>query len=169
MKCGSVKKKLSPYLDGRLEEVEAQEVRAHLESCPGCRGEMKLMRASHDSLASLGPAEVPDDLASRSAAAAFAAVDEDVESEDGVLEGLLGIRWPALLTSAAAVAAAAVIGLGPRFFVDTMTQTSSAAQGAVDPVAEVLSLEEVGLDEETTSTAVLGEEAVEAEAEKGGG
>lgn len=166
MKCSQVKRKLSLLMDGRLEDEEAQQVRLHLEGCPGCRAEMKLMRISHESLASLGPAEVPEGLAEKSVTAAFAAVDSEkrIESADdtrsrsgGFLNIFLDFKWPAVVTSATAVAAAVVLGVASGFLGELSEGGDLEEGGMEDPVAQVLSLEEVGLEEELASDWVLGE------------
>jgi anti-sigma factor RsiW len=50
MNCEHIRSKLSPYLDGELEHEEAREIREHLEQCPACNEEFRMLSATWDAL-----------------------------------------------------------------------------------------------------------------------
>ena len=64
-KCSSVRAQFSEYLDGALTGVAMQGVAAHLESCRKCSVEFERWRSAQRTLADLGPAKAPADLALR--------------------------------------------------------------------------------------------------------
>ena len=57
--CGDIRELLSAYLDGDLEARTAGDVRSHLESCPGCRTELELLRLTVGALRSLPELPAP--------------------------------------------------------------------------------------------------------------
>jgi len=63
--CNEVRDGLTEYLDGRLTGREMQEIDAHLQECRGCAREWNSMRQLQASLAELGPAPEPANLALR--------------------------------------------------------------------------------------------------------
>jgi hypothetical protein len=63
--CIPVRAQFSAYLDGALTGVAMQSVARHLESCPECEREFAGWRNMQQSLANLGPAQAPPDLALR--------------------------------------------------------------------------------------------------------
>jgi len=64
-KCKSIRERFSAYLDGALSGVAMQETATHLESCAECEREFSGWRAMVATLAGLGPAKAPADLALR--------------------------------------------------------------------------------------------------------
>ena len=63
--CGKVQSSFSAYLDGAVSGRQMQTIAKHLESCADCREEFDAMSAMLRSLAMLGPAKAPADLAMR--------------------------------------------------------------------------------------------------------
>jgi hypothetical protein len=62
MQCARVKTLLSPFLDGVVTGTEMQAVQAHLNGCPGCMQEFKLLRQTQQLLMNVGRAPAPPDL-----------------------------------------------------------------------------------------------------------
>jgi anti-sigma factor RsiW len=58
MKCAKVRKLLSRLLDGQLEENLRHEVVLHLDTCAGCRQELKLLQADRQLLQALTVPEI---------------------------------------------------------------------------------------------------------------
>jgi negative regulator of sigma E activity len=63
--CSSIRAQFSAYLDGAMTGVAMQQVAAHLERCQACADEFGLWRGMQQTLADLGPAKPPADLALR--------------------------------------------------------------------------------------------------------
>lgn len=64
-KCSRVQSEFSPYLDGAVSGQQMLAVSHHLEECASCRDEFEALRLVQRSLAMLGPAKAPADLATR--------------------------------------------------------------------------------------------------------
>jgi hypothetical protein len=62
MKCADAKRLLSPYLDGAVTGTEMQGLQAHLDGCPACLREYKLLRQTQQLLLSVGRVQEPADL-----------------------------------------------------------------------------------------------------------
>jgi hypothetical protein len=62
MKCADAKRLLSPYLDGAVTGTEMQGLQEHLDRCPGCLREYKLLRQTQQLLLSVGRVQEPADL-----------------------------------------------------------------------------------------------------------
>jgi hypothetical protein len=60
--CHAVRTSFTEYLDGRLNGREMQRVSAHVDACPGCASEWKMLRETQATLALLGPVHPPEDL-----------------------------------------------------------------------------------------------------------
>ncbi len=63
--CRSTRSLFSDYLDGNISGVAMQSVARHLSACARCNSEFDAWRATQQSLAALGPARPPADLALR--------------------------------------------------------------------------------------------------------
>jgi anti-sigma factor RsiW len=63
--CSSIRDRFSEYLDGALTGVAMQQVAAHLERCTGCAEDFAGWRQMQETLAEVGPAKAPPDLALR--------------------------------------------------------------------------------------------------------
>jgi anti-sigma factor (TIGR02949 family) len=62
MKCHEVYPMLSGYLDGALSPSAAKRIHAHLERCPGCHGELDLLRRTVRLVGQCGLEKCPVDL-----------------------------------------------------------------------------------------------------------
>jgi len=62
MRCTEAKRLLSPYLDGAVSGTEMRALQEHMESCPACRREYKLLRQTQQWLVSSGRPKLPADL-----------------------------------------------------------------------------------------------------------
>jgi hypothetical protein len=62
MKCTAVRGLLSPYMDGAVTGTEMQGLQEHLDRCPACMGEYKLLRQTQQLLMSVGRVQEPADL-----------------------------------------------------------------------------------------------------------
>jgi hypothetical protein len=60
--CQKCQTSFSAYLDGAVSGQQMQQIAQHLETCAACAQEFSSMRATQQSLASLGPAKAPVDL-----------------------------------------------------------------------------------------------------------
>jgi negative regulator of sigma E activity len=63
--CQSTRERFSAYLDGALSGVAMQQTAAHLDACAECKDEFAGWRAMQATLAEIGPAKAPADLALR--------------------------------------------------------------------------------------------------------
>ena len=99
---------LQDYLDDRLDAARQAEVRAHLQGCPQCRGELEALRWVRDTALKRLPAEaVPAALADRVASA----LDEVDRRARPATRASVGPRWRKWAGAgvAALLAAAAVV------------------------------------------------------------
>jgi len=62
MKCRQAQGLLSPYLDGAVTGTEMQALQGHLNRCPACLREYKLLRQTQQLLMSVGRVQEPADL-----------------------------------------------------------------------------------------------------------
>jgi anti-sigma factor RsiW len=65
MRCSSVHKKISAYLDGELSEDERKSVAEHLETCRGCQTRLEELSRVSDSLDLLAKVSAPPFFAAR--------------------------------------------------------------------------------------------------------
>lgn len=63
--CRSIREQFSAYLDGVVSGVAMQQIAAHLDHCSACSDEFAGWRQVQQTLADLGPAKTPPDLALR--------------------------------------------------------------------------------------------------------
>jgi anti-sigma factor RsiW len=97
---------LQDFLDGRLDAAHQAEVRAHLQGCPQCRGQLEVLRWVRDvALKQLPGEEVPPALAER-VAAALDAADERARP---AASPTFGWRWRRWAGAGALVAAVLVL------------------------------------------------------------
>jgi anti-sigma factor RsiW len=158
MRCRECEKKLSAYIDDRLDPTGRREMQEHLEWCDECMRSYRLLRAAGQSLAANDRAEVPSGLAERAVEAAFAhraAKKPAAEQPAGLLDGLLALRWPGLATVAASLIAALLLALSAGVFDGTTGKRKPAAP--TDPVATVASVADLDIDRVGTVAAVLGQ------------
>jgi anti-sigma factor RsiW len=100
---------LQDFLDDRLDATRQAEVRAHLQDCPQCRGELEALRWVRDSALKRLPAEqVPPTLAGRLASA----LDEADRQARAAAQPTIAPRWRKWAgTGVAALLAAAALVL----------------------------------------------------------
>jgi anti-sigma factor RsiW len=108
--CKFTRERFSAYLDGALTGVAMQETAAHLESCVECKADFSGWRAMQATLAELGPAKPPEDLALR---LRVALSQEKLRTPRQSL-ARLHVRWqntvaPFLLRASAGFASAVVL------------------------------------------------------------
>jgi anti-sigma factor RsiW len=97
---------LQDFLDSRLDAARQAEVRAHLQGCPQCRGQLEALRWVRDvALKQLPGEEVPPALARR-VAAALDAADQRARP---AASPTLGRRWRRWAGAGALLAAAALV------------------------------------------------------------
>jgi len=130
--CGSMQTRFTEYLDGRLTGREMQRVAAHMERCPECANEWKLLRQTQSSLAMLGPVAEPEDLLLR---IRVAVSQERAKSRQSPFHSL-NLAWrntvgPFLLQAAAGFASAVLL-LGGVIVLVTMFAQPESAQATKD-------------------------------------
>jgi hypothetical protein len=108
--CASIRSQFSDYLDGNLSGVAMQSVAGHLSVCSQCSTEFGQWRSMQQSLADLGPARPPADLALR---IRVALSQELAKTPRNVLAGWK-VRWqntvaPFLLQASAGLASSIVL------------------------------------------------------------
>jgi len=97
--------RLQDFLDGRLDDTRRVEVRAHLDGCPQCRGELEVLRWVRDvALKQLPGEKVPPGLADRVTAALDAADGRTRPAANWTIRR----RWGQWATAGALLAAAAL-------------------------------------------------------------
>ena len=130
MKCEEIRDRLDEYVDGGLEEAEFQELELHLDGCPECRQEERLLRALVAEAAAL-----PDEI--QPAADLWPDIAARLRGPEGMrLVPRTGLgRWfgPMAVAAAAAVVIALSTSLWTRGHLPVASP--SAPQGTVQPVA----------------------------------
>jgi len=118
--CEHVQERLSAWLDGELEAAARREVAAHLEACPGCRGELALLSRLDAALGTLEaplPPRLPEKVLAR-------------------LRPRRRYWWQSLAMAASLVLGIALGGILARDYYPYTTTTTANGEG------EVLALEE---------------------------
>jgi anti-sigma factor RsiW len=159
--CSTVRGQFSDYLDGSLTGVAMQSIAGHLARCRECAGEFGQWQSIQRSLANLGPARPPADLALR---IRVALSQELSKTPRNALEGWK-VRWqnsvaPFLLQASAGLASSLVLvgtmafligafaapeaasardeslgmATGPRFLYSTVEANSGTVSGKGVPV-----------------------------------
>ncbi len=103
---------LGPYALGDLSAEEKRELERHLEACPECRGELDLLRQTHNLLEEVAAGGPPPELKARVLARAT-----------GEAPSRPGSRWRLWIPAAAALLVVAVLGVG---LFQAITGSSSA-------------------------------------------
>lgn len=65
MKCKKVKKELSAYVDGELNEKDKQAIFEHVEKCSNCKGELVILSQQDEYLRQLEPIKPSSDFRGR--------------------------------------------------------------------------------------------------------
>lgn len=128
MICKQARSTFSVYLDGALTGGEMQRVARHLETCSGCEAEYRMLARTQELVRSLGPAKAPPDLALR---LRVALSQEAARSFGHQWAGfLLTLRHSvnAMMVSATASVASAVIFLGLMIGLYTAPGRAAGAQ-----------------------------------------
>jgi len=141
MTCEEIRDRLDEYVDGGLAEAEFQEVELHLDGCPECRKEERLLRALVAEAAAL-PEEI------QPAADLWPDIAARLRGPEGMRlvprTGVARLFGPMAVAAAAAVLIALSAALWTR---GNLPGTAPAApQGTVQPVA--LGVSSVLLDSE---------------------
>lgn len=147
MNCRTCTNQLSAYIDERLEADQRAAFEAHMADCAECATQLRVARASSLALRSEPQAVPPEGLAARAARAALTANDR--VDKRSFLERWIPIAAPT--TALAAIAAAALLVLGPK-----PAATSATASNGDDPLGLV---SDVGQSEDLAGDILaLGEE-----------
>ena len=130
--CSSMQTRFTEYLDGRLTGREMQRVAAHMERCPECAREWRLLRQAQSSLAELGPVPEPENLLLR---IRVAVSQESARRRQSPFHSL-NLAWkntvgPFLLQAAAGFASAVLL-LGSGIVLVTMFAQPEIAQATKD-------------------------------------
>lgn len=136
--CKSIRSQFSAYLDGNLTGMAMQSIAAHLDRCGACAEEFRLWRQTQQSLATLGPARVPDDLGLR---IRVAISREHARTTQNMLAGWK-VRWqntlgPFLLQASAGLASTVVLAGTMAFLIGAFAVPEPAA--ARDAAADMAS------------------------------
>lgn len=117
LSCREARELASAYLDDELNRLERETLEAHLFACEACYQEYVAMRTAAQAMRAAPPAPVSAHLRDR-ILAAVAAVEAEASPTATETEGVLGhigprrTIWRQVLTPAAAIAAAALLGIG---------------------------------------------------------
>jgi anti-sigma factor RsiW len=159
--CTAIRAQFSDYLDGNLTGVAMQSVAGHLADCGECTVEFGQWRSMQKSLANLGPARAPGDLALR----IRVALSQELSKTPRNTLAAWKVRWqnsvaPFLLQASAGLASSLVLigtmafligafaapepasardeplgmATGPRFLYSTVEANSGTVSGKGAPV-----------------------------------
>ena len=108
--CRHSRSRFSAYLDGAVTGVEMHALGRHLEACSACSAEFATLRAVQASVAALGPARPPADLALR----LRVAISQERDRTPQRAFSRLSVRWentlaPLLLRASAGFASAVLL------------------------------------------------------------
>lgn len=112
MICKQARSTFSVYLDGALTGSEMQSVARHLETCRECEAEYRMLARTQELVRSLGPAKAPADLALRLRVALSQEASRSFTRQWSGLLLTLRHSVNAMMVSATASVASAVIFLG---------------------------------------------------------
>jgi predicted anti-sigma-YlaC factor YlaD len=133
--CKRIQALFTEYLDQRLSGREMQRIAAHLENCPACTAELRMLRQNQSALASLGQIAAPPELALR---IRVALSQQSARRRQSSFAGFR-LTWrntlaPFLLHAAAGFASAVLL-MGTVIVLVTMfTQPESARAIADEPL-----------------------------------
>lgn len=128
MSCGSVRRRLSEYLEGDLSERDEARLRAHLDACAECGAELRALQRAVRRLRELGAAGPPGDVAGAVMARLRAGEGRPPRLRLAGLLGQRGRSWVAPLAVATGVAA--IVGLGG---LDAMSGAPDGLRNALVP------------------------------------
>jgi hypothetical protein len=110
--CGKVQSSFSAYLDGAVSGRQMQSIARHLEGCAECCEEFDGLRSMQRSVAALGPAKAPADLAMR----LRIAISHEAAAKKASWLDVLALKWEntirplAVQVSAGAACSVALVG-----------------------------------------------------------
>jgi hypothetical protein len=110
--CSKVQSSFSAYLDGAVSGKQMQSIASHLDGCVECREEFDGLRAMQRSLAMLGPAKAPADLAMR----LRIVISHEAAARESSWRDRLALKWEntirplAVQVSAGAACSVALVG-----------------------------------------------------------
>lgn len=87
--CSKVQSSFSAYLDGAVSGKQMQSIAGHLDGCAECREEFDSLQAMQRSLAMLGPAKAPADLAMR----LRIAISHEAAAKESSWRDRLALKW----------------------------------------------------------------------------
>jgi hypothetical protein len=127
--CSTVRSQFSDYLDGNLTGVAMQSVAGHLGVCGKCSAEFGEWRAMQQSLANLGPARPPADLALR----IRVALSQELSKTPQNALASWKVRWqntvaPFLLQASAGLASSIVLVGTMAFLIGAFAPPAPAAE-----------------------------------------
>lgn len=132
--CASIRSQFSDYLDGNLSGVAMQSVAGHLSICSQCSTEFEQWRSMQQSLADLGPARPPADLALR----IRVALSQELAKTPSNVLASWKVRWqntvaPFLLQASAGLASSIVLVGTMAFLIGAFAaQPASAREEPAD-------------------------------------
>jgi hypothetical protein len=126
--CSTVRSQFSDYLDGHLTGVAMQSVAGHLAKCGKCAAEFDQWRSMQQSLANLGPARPPADLALR----IRVALSQELSKTPQNALASWKVRWqnsvaPFLLQASAGLASSLVLVGTMAFLIGAFAPPAPAA------------------------------------------
>jgi anti-sigma factor RsiW len=110
MTCGSVRRRLSDYLEGDLSERDEARLRTHLDACAECGAELRALQRAVRGLRDLGSVEPPGDLAASVMARLRAGEGRPPRLRLARLFGPSAFSWVAPLAVATGIGAIAWLG-----------------------------------------------------------
>lgn len=110
--CKQVRSTFSVYLDGALTGSEMQSVARHLGTCPECEAEYRMLARTQELVRALGPAKAPPDLALRLRVALSQEASRSFPRQWAAFLLTLRQSVNAMMVSATASVASAVIFFG---------------------------------------------------------
>jgi len=168
--CRNIRSQFSDYLDGSLTGVAMQSVAGHLSICSRCTTEFEQWRSMQQSLAEIGPARPPADLALR----IRVALSQELAKTPGNAMASWKVRWqntvaPFLLQASAGLASSLVLvgtmtfligafgaqpaaardeplgmATGPRFLYSTVEGNAGTVSGKGAPVTVEVYVDQQG-------------------------
>ncbi|MBI4834892.1 MAG: zf-HC2 domain-containing protein [Planctomycetes bacterium] len=135
MKCSKVSENLSAHLDKALDEATTKSVSEHLASCPACRKEFNLLKATWKMLDEFKPVPVPEGFADR--------IMERVQSgEIRVTPRHLIPAWVPYLASAAVLLLTITIGIFYSPSIPQMNESNAVSDSFIDELAAIEDMEQ---------------------------
>jgi predicted anti-sigma-YlaC factor YlaD len=138
MNCQKIKQLVPDYLDGRLEHHEGLRVEAHLQTCPNCRQEVRLMEKSWQMLGEVADIEPDPHYLTRF----WARVDDQKKWYEKVLQPIREMffqrRWVPALAAACVILVVAGVSIRNHLLVpEADTIVGSLSEVDLDMVENI--------------------------------